>query len=89
MARQTFRVAEFKELVNNTLASTPEDAVQYRHGVIACLEFVLHDMRNYKGFRYLSEDEVPSGRPGINRLPDKRDFEARFANTDSTRRYYF
>jgi len=88
MARKTFNVVEFKELVNSTLASTPEDAVQYRHGVIACLEFILHDTGNYKGFRYLTAAEVPYGLPGINGPIEDLSYEERFANTDSTRRAY-
>ena len=88
MARKTFNVADFKELVNNTLATTGESELQYRCGIIAALEHVLHETGNYRGFRYLSKDEVLHGRPGINSPIENLSMEGRFTNTDSTRRYY-
>jgi len=88
MARKTFNVDQFKELVNNTLASTTENEVQYRHGIIAALEHILHDTGNYKGYRYLTVAEVPYGLPGINGPIEDLSYEERFANTDSTRRAY-
>ena len=88
MARKTFNVADFKELVNNILATTGEAEFQYRCGVIAALEHVLHETGNYRGFRYLYKDEIPTHcRPGIN-SPVDLTMEGRFTNTDSTRRYY-
>lgn len=88
MARKTFNVDEFKELVNNTLATTVETEIQYRYGIIAALEHVLHETGNYKGFRYLSKREVPWGIPGINEPIEDLSYEDRFKNTDSTRRQY-
>jgi len=88
MAKKTFNVNEFRVLVNNTLATTGEGEMQYRHGIIDALEHVLHETGNYKGFRYLSKDEVPWGIPGINGPIEDLSYEERFANTDSTRREY-
>ena len=88
MARKTFNVAGFKELVNNTLATTGEGEMHYRYGIIDALEHVLHETGNYKGFRYLSKDEVPHGRPGINLPVENHTMEERFNDTDLTRRYY-
>lgn len=88
MARKTFNVDEFKELVNNTLATTNENDIEYRYGIIAALEHVLHETGNYKGYRYLSKGEVPWGIPGINEPIEDLSYEDRFKNTDSTRRQY-
>lgn len=88
MAKKTFNVDKFKELVNNTLATTGEGEMQYRYGIIDALEHVLHETGNYKGFRYLSKDEVPWGIPGINGPIEDLSYEDRFKNTDLTRRQY-
>ena len=52
------------------------------------LEDVLLDSGNYKGFRYLTEAEVPEGfKPGINSDSDNSD--TKFTNCDSTRIHYY
>ncbi len=84
MAKKTFSVDEFKKLVNNTLATCWDTNPKYREGIITSLEHILHATGNYKGFRYLTKDEVP----GINTPSEDLSYEDRFKNTDHTRRCY-
>jgi hypothetical protein len=90
-------VEDLKDFANNQLASSVRyerqkesfegiDA-ELRKGVMVMIEAVLMDTGNYKGFRYLAQDEVPTGcTPGIRR--DRGD-EKKFENTDNTRVRYF
>lgn len=88
-SRKTFSVDKFKELVNDSLATSWGTDPKYREGLCAALEHVLHEIGNYKGFRYLTKDEVPEGQlPGINTPSEDLSYEDRFKNTDHTRRRY-
>jgi hypothetical protein len=90
-------VEDLKDFANNQLKSSVRyerqkesfegiDA-ELRKGVMLMIEAVLMDTGNYKGFRYLAVDEVPTGcTPGIRR--DRGD-EKKFENTDNTRVRYF
>lgn len=88
MPRKTIAVAEFVEMINRCLKNSICDG-DIRSGMISAVEQVLHKTGNYKGFRYLLQDEVPEGeRPGIiyegdmpASYPDR--FDVR--KTDSTR----
>ena len=95
--RKTIEVEKVKDMANRALVASMrwsnEDgkyvAVDryWRQGVMLVAEQVLMESDNYKGFGYLSEDDVPKGElPGIrlnNQIPD------RFENTDNTRVRYF
>tara|TARA_B100000809_G_scaffold237517_1_gene257417 strand:+ start:136 stop:432 length:297 start_codon:yes stop_codon:yes gene_type:complete len=95
--RKTINVEDLKDFANNQLASSVRyerqkesfegiDA-ELRKGVMMMLENVLMSTDNYKGFRYLAIDEVPTGcTPGIRR---DRGQEKQFDNTDNTRVRYF
>ena len=95
--RKTINVEDLKDFANNQLASSVRyerqkesfegiDA-ELRKGVMMMLENVLMSTDNYKGFRYLALDEVPTGCiPGIRR---DRGEEKQFENTDDTRVRYF
>jgi hypothetical protein len=93
MSRKSFDVEEFRQYVNDLLFKTicsPE----HRRGFIRILENVLHSTGNYKGFYYLSKDEISIGQlPGINISPidgqNLIDLVERFKNTDDTRVHYF
>lgn len=91
--RKTLDVVKFTAQINEVLSqSTCEPGI--RQGMMTALETVLHQTGNYQGFRYLVENEVPSGHaPGINISPVDgqylENFEARFANTDRTRVSYY
>jgi hypothetical protein len=95
--RKTINVEDLKDFANNQLASSVRyerqkesfegiDA-ELRKGVMMMLENILMSTDNYKGFRYLALDEVPTGcTPGIRR---DRGQEKQFENTDNTRVRYF
>jgi hypothetical protein len=93
--RKTMNVEDVKEWANTNLSLAPRGtrteyvAVDraWRQGVMTMLENVLMSTDNYKGFRYLALDEVPTGcTPGIRR---DRGEEKQFENTDDTRVRYF
>ena len=87
--RKTISVSSLKQKVNEMLAQSI--CRHERFGMIRVLEFTLHETGNYRGFRYLTEREVPTGElPGIN-VDDKGpldDILARFQDTDCTRVEY-
>ena len=88
--RKTISVSSLKQKVNKMLAlSTGRHSERF--GMIQVLESILHETGNYRGFRYLTEREVPTGElPGIN-VDDKGpldDILARFQDTDCTRVEY-
>ncbi len=108
--RKTMNVEDLKNYANNQLSTSiryerQKDSLEnidaeFRKGVMAMIEAVLMDTGNYKGFRYLAIDEVPTGcLPGIRREKetgfDKSIEEleglqfGRFENTDNTRVRYF
>jgi hypothetical protein len=71
----------------NWILAHSKTGPQYREGIIVALEDILFRSKSYKGFRYLTEREVPLGKkPGIVR-PDKP--FALFKFPDETRREYF
>ena len=96
-SRKTMNVEDLKDFANNQLASSIRyerqkesfegiDA-EFRQGVMAMIEAVLFETDNYKGYRYLAVDEIPTGcTPGIRR---DRGEEKQFENTDNTRVRYF
>lgn len=90
MARKTFNVDEFRQKANISLFTSPSDEASCRTVVIVILESVLMETGNYKGYRYLGQDELPADSlPGINTPVEELSMEERFANTDTTRRYYY
>ena len=58
--RKTIKVDDFRIKVNGMLRESTCDA-SIRKGMMAVLETILHDTGNYKGFRYLNQNEVPKG----------------------------
>lgn len=83
-SRKTVSIDFLIEHSNRMLkTSTSKD---YRLAVIDLLESVLLTHNRYKGFRYLTHDEVPDQeKPGIKYINKAISFES----TDSTRRFYF
>ena len=89
--RKTFSVELLLTTVNNLLQHSAECYADRRTGMISVLESVLHQTGNYKGYRYLTADEIPAGgMPGIHHGPngDMLPYPDRFKNTDETRRSY-
>ena len=92
MGRKTVKIVALVKEVNFMLATSacPKET---REGMITVLESALMMTGNYRGFRYLSETEVPVfEKPGI-RLNDEAlrsdDATAKFKDTDHTRVVYF
>ena len=84
VARKTIAVAEFKDTINDYLATSVCSA-DVRQGMIEALTTVLHSTGNYKGFHYLLEHDIPVGqKPGIHWVDNKPDF----TDTDRTRVCY-
>lgn len=88
MSKKTVTVNKLKEMANNILADSycePES----RDCLIVFVDKILMDTGNYKGFRYLTKNEVPVGQfPGINTPIEDLTYEERFKYTDPTRRSY-
>ena len=90
MARKTFKVEDLVKVVNHNLCNGG-DTADTRIGMIALIEQVLHDSGNYKGYRYLTQAEIPSPhKPGIHVdvNGDILPYPNRFKDTDDTRREY-
>jgi hypothetical protein len=90
--RKTIAVAEMTRRVNDMLMhgySSREERI----GMIQVLENILFATGNYRGYRYLTQREVPAGElPGINLDEDGNplsDLLERFINTDGTRVEYY
>ena len=74
-------------IINEILAKSKCSADR-RQGQIDVIMNMLHRAKMYKGFTYLSLDEVPDGElPGIviHGTIENTPADVRFANTDSTR----
>ena len=90
MGRKTLNVKALVAYGNQMLRDSVTDQ-GHRRGIQTMVEQVLMESGNYKGFRYLKQDEVPEGHvPGIymdvdgKMLPDTE----RFEGTDRTRVEY-
>lgn len=90
--RKTIEVSALKDQINFMLANS-RCSVDGRKSMMVILENVLMDTKNYNGFRYLGEKEIPAGEfPGIydsqyekKRNPTTDDL---FYGTDNTRICY-
>lgn len=85
MARQTIEVSKLVEWTNNFL-KIPGQQPMARYAVCHILEAALMDAGQYKGFRYVTEEEFDypiyeDDLPGIRGLS--------FENTDDSRRVYY
>lgn len=85
MPRKTVAVARAITVANNMLRQSTT-APAGRRGVIVLLETLLHETGNYRGFGYLTANEVPAGHvPGIIRGVTN----AENTYPDETRRHYY
>lgn len=90
--RKTYEVEKLLTMVNDICRYSINESKEIRQGAMNVLEAVLHETGNYRGFRYLREDEMEAGYSvGIN-CDDHNialnDYGLRFAGTDSTRVEY-
>ena len=90
--RKTVEVSALKDQINFMLANS-RCPVEGRKSMMVILENVLMETGNYRGFSYLSKNEVPEGyQYGINLEAygecDTPTSSMLFDNTDSTRVCY-
>lgn len=90
--RKTADISAIIETANRILAGTwPSNTKEYRTGVIVMLENILMGADRMKGYRYLTNHELPGDvLPGVRYRADGTlpDYQERFLNTDDTRRVY-
>lgn len=89
MSRKTINVGKLVATVNGILMKHT-GSHEFRQGMINLLDHTLHETGNYRGFRYLTQDEVPDGAlPGIRcENGEALPYPERFHSTDSTRVQY-
>jgi hypothetical protein len=92
--RKTIEVAAIRERLNDILLHTTDDNKTYRETVDSVLTGFLHSTGNYRGFRYLSKNDMAKSRYGksfgINDVNmHHATMEEKFDGTDSSRRQYF
>ena len=85
MGKKTIPVKELVDMVNSICKDSDAECVMIRQGAINVLSAVLHRSKNYMGYRYLNQDEVRHGHPGIR----EGEGERRFDKTDCTRIHHF
>ena len=91
MGRKTFNVEELVDMVNFTLLNSDDSAKGIRQGMMNVLEEVLHRSGNYRGFRYINQNELRKDQqyPGIWLKEDGTACaNTAFEHTDSTRVQY-
>jgi hypothetical protein len=85
--KKTIPVQTIVTQLNETLANGFQ-TIQERQAIMIFAERILRDTGNYRGFRYLTQDEIPGCQiPGI-RPGGSTDHESRFTNTDPSRVKY-
>lgn len=88
--RKTLSVKQLVQCANAMLKNSV-NSPSYRAGVQSMVEEILHTSGNYKGFRYLKQEEVPPQKwPGIHTQADGTMLppSERFKFTDRTRVAY-
>jgi len=93
-SRKTIKVEYVKERANDMLLKSADHLAEGRKAVTHLLESTLHDTGNYRGFRYLTPNDmkdVQGSTVGINEVDFSADptMEEKFDGTDSTRVEYF
>lgn len=92
MARKTFKVEDFKIMINHKLKFSPDRAIEYRQGLLISIENVLMQSGNYKGFNYLTIEQIKeygNKVPGIWRPDPEQPSKVSFENTDNTRVFFY
>jgi hypothetical protein len=92
--RKTVSVESIKNRVNDMLLNSADCDRGARESMHVFLENVLMETGNYKGFRYLIEEDMAKSEYGI--IPGRHfttdgdlSYDQQFANTDCTRVQYF
>ena len=90
--RKTADISDIVKEANRLLAGTwSANTKEFRNGVIVMLENLLWQADRYRGYRYLTNHELPGDiEPGVRYRANGEipDYVERFLNTDNTRRVY-
>ena len=93
--RHTVSIKDTVQRLNNILANhvrtkceDPSEGRQYRYGVAASIEILLHSTNRYGGFRHLEQHEVPPNqKPGVMHVVRGATAETLYPD-DSRRKYH-
>lgn len=89
MRKRTQHLQAAVDMANRMLADSTCSA-ETRRGIIALTDSMLFAAGQYRGFSYLTQNEVPEGQePGIRRHPDSTTDVAWNEYPDETRRHYY
>lgn len=84
MGNKTIKVSEIIRQGNNFLKNSPDSMTGERRGIATMLETALFASENYKGFGYLSDDNMKDSLQGkLAGISVSHDI------LDDTRRYYY
>jgi hypothetical protein len=90
MGRKTINVKAMVKYANWQLKQSVTNQ-EHRRGIQTMVEQLLMESSNYRGFRYLKQDEVPEGHPpGIQMTEEGKmlPYPDRFEGTDDSRVEY-
>lgn len=84
---KTLKIEKIVKRLNKFLQDTNNDLRNNRLGVCVAIEYILHQGHVFKGFRYLTKDDLLNSEflPGVN----LEEGDLRFKNTDDSRREYY
>lgn len=82
---KTIKVKRLLDKANHMLAESADNRSEFREGVATMIESILMDTGNYRGFGYLSKEELK----GRAKTPGIQETEDHFEIVDETRRHYF
>jgi hypothetical protein len=93
MGRKTIEIGKIVEQVNRVLKTSSKDRVERRLAYCELLDFILLDSDSYKGYRYLGQNEVVDGNPGIRYsnegYPLTYELDKVDTSVDTSRRHYY
>jgi len=87
--RKNFSIKWLIEHVNKFNATSADSYQDEREGKSMLLETILHEAGMYKGFSYLSADELEGDAMSVGIREQKEDGSWNFDDTDRTRVAYF
>ncbi len=83
--RKTISVEMVRNIANDMLRNSPDQDKDFREGINTMLERILMETGNYRGFAYLTWEDMLTSFNGTSVGIDNGSFE----NTDHTRVRYF
>ena len=90
MARKTIDVEYVKKFVNDFLLNSGDEQFVERRSYCMILEEILHQTGNYKGFNYLTGDDMVASEHGTSiGIVYGADFPMTAQVSDPTRIYYY